>query len=62
MSDDTEVQSNLIKSIIDKKFTQANSEFGNMMRNKAYSAIDDFKQSFKYVTHEIKPEEAPKED
>ena len=64
MSDDAEAQPNLIKSIIDKKFTQANSEFGNMMRNKAYSAIDDFKQAFKYVTHEIKPEpeEAPKED
>ena len=62
MSDDTEAQSNLIKSIIDKKFTQANSEFGDMMKNKAYAAIDDFKQAFKYVTHEIKPEEAPKED
>ena len=62
MSDDTEAQPNIIKSIIDKKFTQANSEFGDMMKNKAYAAIDDFKQAFKYVTHEIKPEEAPKED
>ena len=61
MSDDTEAQSNLIKSIIDKKFTQANSEFGNMMRNKAYAAVNNFKQAFKYVTHEVKPEITPEE-
>tara|TARA_B110001454_G_C12638129_1_gene400006 strand:- start:426 stop:614 length:189 start_codon:yes stop_codon:yes gene_type:complete len=62
MSEETELKSNIIQNIIDKKFTKANSEFGDFMRNKAYAAIDNFKQSFKYVTHEIKPEEAPKED
>jgi hypothetical protein len=62
MSEETELKQNIIKNILNKKFTQANSEFGSMMKNKAYAAIDNFKQSFKYVAHEIKPEEAPKED
>jgi len=62
MSDEPEVKNTVLQNIIDKKFTKANYEFGDMMRNKAYAAIDNFKQSFKYVSHEIKPEEAPKED
>ena len=62
MSDENPVKNNIIQNIIDKKFTKANSQFGDMMKNKAYAAIDDFKQSFKYVAHEIKPEETPKED
>ena len=61
MSDDIEKQPNIIKSITDKKFTQANSEFANMMRNKTYAAVDNFKQNFKYVTHEVKPEITPEE-
>ncbi len=58
----SELKQNIVKNILDRKFSKANSEFGDMMRNKAYAAIDNFKQSFKYVSHEIKPEEAPKED
>ena len=34
----------IIKNIIDKKFTKANSQFTDMMRNKIYSAVDDFKK------------------
>ena len=62
MSDENSVKNNIIQNIIDKKFTKANSEFGDMMRNKAYAAIDNFKQSFKYVVNEPKPVETPKED
>jgi|TARA_R110002167_G_scaffold185090_1_gene385656 hypothetical protein len=47
MSD--EIKSNIVQSVIDKKFSRANSEFANLMRDKAYSAIDDFKNAFKYV-------------
>mgnify|MGYP006158832065 FL=1 len=62
MSDEQSIK--LIQNIVDKKFTKANSEFGDMMRNKAYATVDNFKQNFKYVTHDVKPEpeETPKED
>ena len=41
---------NLIQNILNKKFTKANVEFADMMRNKVYKAVDDFKKDFKYVT------------
>jgi len=56
MSDD-----NLVKNIIGKKFNQANEKFSDMMRNKVYKAVDDFKKGFKYVTHDKAPEVETKE-
>ena len=47
MSD--EIKASLVQNVIDKKFSRANSEFANLMRDKAYSAIDDFKNAFQYV-------------
>jgi len=52
---------NLIKNIIDKKFTKANVQFADMMKNKVHQAIDDFKKGFKYVTHDKAPEVETKE-
>ena len=50
MSDDTtNVKASLIQSVLDRKFSKANTEFANLMRDKAYAAIDDFKNAFKYV-------------
>ena len=47
MSD--EIKASLVQNVIDKKFSRANSDFANLMRDKAYAAIDDFKNAFKYV-------------
>ena len=52
----------IIKNIIDKKFTKANSQFTDMMRNKIYTAVDDFKKGFKYITHDKAPEAQDKSD
>ena len=52
----------IIKNIIDKKFTKANSQFTDMMRNKIYSAVDDFKKGYKYITHDKTPEVDVKND
>ena len=49
MSDSEE---SIVRNIIDKKFNQANEKFTDMMRNKVYKAVDDFKKGFKYVTHD----------
>ena len=57
----SENETNIVKNIIDKKFTQANNQFANMMRNKVYKAVDDFKASFKYVTHDQVKEVETKE-
>ena len=58
MSD--ELKASIVQSVIDKKFSRANSEFANLMRDKAYSAIDDFKNAFKYVA--ITKADADKQD
>ena len=47
MSD--EIKASLVQNVIDRKFSRANSDFANLMRDKAYAAIDDFKNAFKYV-------------
>ena len=47
MSD--EIKASLVQNVIDKKFSRANTEFANLMRDKAYAAIDDFKNAFQYV-------------
>ena len=51
----------IVKNIVDKKFTQANNQFTDMMRNKVYQAVSDFKTVFKYVTHDKVQEVEPKE-
>ena len=57
----SEIETSIVKSINDKKFTQANLKFTDMMRNKVYKAVDDFKASFKYVTHDQVKEVETKE-
>ena len=54
MSDDNEVRNDnakadIVQSVLDKKFSRANSQFADMMRDKAYQSIEDFKNAFKYV-------------
>ena len=57
----SEKEPSIVKSIIDKKFNQANEKFTDMIRNKVYKAVDDFKKGFKYVTHDKAPEVETKE-
>ena len=58
----SEIETSIVKSINDKKFTQANVKFTDMMRNKIYTAVDDFKKGFKYITHDKAPEAQDKSD
>ena len=55
----SENKTSIVMSINDKKFNQANEKFADMMRNKVYKAVDDFKKGFKYVTHDktLEPQE-----
>lgn len=50
----------MIKDLLDKKFTKANVVLHDMLKNKAFDAITDFKNNFKYVT--TKAAEVKKED
>ncbi len=43
------LKASIVQNVLDRKFSRANSEFANLMRDKAYAAIDDFKNAFKYV-------------
>ena len=54
MSDNDQVQ--MIKNVLDKKFTKSNIQLGDMLKNKAFQAISDFKNGFKYVTTQKVPE------
>ena len=60
----SENETSIVKSIIDKKFNKANEKFTDMMRNKVYKAVDDFKKGFTYVTqeHDKTPEPQEKAD
>ena len=55
MSENTD-QGNMIKNILDKKFTKSNVQIGDMLKNKAFQAIADLKNGFKYVTTQKVPE------
>ena len=62
MSDDTtNVKASLIQSVLDRKFSKANTEFANLMRDKAYAAIDDFKNAYNYVSNQKAEKEADKQ-
>lgn len=63
MSDDKIV---MVKQIVDKKYTKANDIVHDMLKNKAFDAINNFKTGFKYVTTKAvdtteTPTEQPKE-
>ena len=58
----SDYEPSIVKNIIDKKFTKANNQFTDLMRNKIYTAVDDFKKGFKYITHETTPEAQDKSD
>ena len=72
MSEDTtaNLKASIVQSVLDKKFSRANAEFANLMRDKAYAAIDDFKNAYSYVavqkkeaeTKEPENKEAEKKD
>jgi hypothetical protein len=51
----SDYEPSIVKNIIDKKFTKANNQFTDLMRNKIYTAVDDFKKGFKYITHDKEP-------
>ena len=58
MSDDTtNLKASIVQSVLDKKFSRANAEFANLMRDKAYAAIDDFKNAYSYVAVQQKEPE-----
>ena len=57
MSD--ELKANIIQNVLDRKFSRANVEFANLMKDKAYAAIDDFKNAFKYVAVQKAETEKP---
>lgn len=58
MSDDTtNLKASIVQSVLDKKFSRANAEFANLMRDKAYAAIDDFKNAYSYVAVQKKDAE-----
>ena len=58
----SDYEPSIVKNIIDKKFTKANNQFTDLMRNKIYTAVDDFKKGFKYITHDKAPEAQDKSD
>ena len=49
MKMEDKLKASIVQNVLDRKFSRANSEFANLMRDKAYAAIDDFKNAFKYV-------------
>lgn len=62
MSDDTtNLKASIVQNVLDRKFSRANAEFANLMRDKAYAAIDDFKNAYSYIAVEKAAKEIEKE-
>ena len=58
MSDDAaSLKASIVQNVLDRKFSRANAEFANLMRDKAYAAIDDFKNAYSYVAVQKKEPE-----
>ena len=57
----SDLKNNIFKNILDKKFTQANKDFGSVMKSKIFTGIDDFKKSFVYNPRDVSGEEVPEE-
>ena len=61
----TDLKNNIIKNILNKKFTKANNDMAKLLKDKAYTAIDTFKDSFKLNIPEpdaeptVEPESEP---
>ena len=45
----SDLKQSIIKNILDKKFNKANGNFGQLMKDKTFGAINKFKGAFKYV-------------
>ena len=43
----SDLKNTLVKNIIDKRYTRASSDLGVILKDKAYGAIDRFKDAFK---------------
>jgi len=57
----SDLKDNIFKNIIAKKFTQANKDFGSVMKSKIFTGIDDFKKSFVYNPRDVSGDEVPVE-
>lgn len=44
----SDLKQTIFQNILDKKFTKANKGFDDIMKDKVFSAINDFKNNFKY--------------
>lgn len=49
-------QLKMVKNVMDKKFSKSNIQLADMLKNKAFQAITDFKNGFRYVTTQKVPE------
>ena len=57
----SDLKTNIFNNIIAKKFTQANKDFGSVMKSKIFTGIDDFKKSFVYNPRDVSGDEVPVE-
>jgi len=60
----SDLKQTIVKNILDKKFTKANKDFNGIMKDKVFSAIDDFKKDFTYNPSDVSETEpvAPKDN
>ena len=62
----SDLKNTIMTNILDRKFNKATKELQNIMKNKVFTTIDDFKKSFVYNPRDNsgdeEPTETPKEE
>ena len=57
----SDLKNTIMTNILDRKFNKATKELQNIMKNKVFTTIDDFKKSFVYNPRDVSGEEVPTE-
>ena len=57
----SDLKQSIFQKIIDKKFTKANSDFIDIMKDKTQDAIKTFKNTFVFIPKSVETEEPEEE-
>ena len=55
----SDLKNSIMSNILDKKFNKATKDLQNIMKDKVFTTIDDFKKKFVFNPNDLSNEEVP---
>jgi hypothetical protein len=55
----SDLKNSIMSNILDKKFNKATKDLQNIMKDKVFTTIDDFKKKFVFNPNDLSSEEVP---